>query len=202
MMTAAEGLGEGYRAAVQLVDPIAMNRASAVLARLAAVAAGALIVTGAPLIFVYQPRGGVHWLSTLHALASMLFLGAAAGMLVTALAAAWARDSTWAGSALALAALAVAAGGAFTGQLIAWDMLGLRAVTVGDQYRGMLDAVGDDVRFVLVGGTEIAPDVLLRWTLVHVLVVPAVAIVVGRLLWARLRSWAAEESDGNQTADA
>lgn len=179
-----------------------MNRASAVLARLAAVGGAALVVTGLPLIFLYEPRGGFHWLSTLHGLASMLFLGSTAGLLLAALAAARVRRRTWASWPLALAAFVVAGAGAITGQLIAWDQLGLWAVSAGADGRGMLDAFGDDVRFVLVGGAEVDPSVLLRWTLVHVLAVPAVAVLVGRQLWRRVRGWESAEQGGNQTVES
>jgi hypothetical protein len=186
-----------------VVDVVAMNRASAVLARLAAVGAGALVVTGVPLLFLYEPDGGARWLGTAHGLASMLFLGATAGLLLAALAAAWARDRTWATWPLALGAFVVAGAGAITGQLIGWDQVVPDGATAADDgARGMFDAVAGDVRVVVVGGAEVDPGVLVRWTLVHVVVVSAVAVILGRLLWLRLQAWtAAEEEDGNQTVE-
>ena len=183
--------------AMAVVDPVAMNRASALLARLAAVGAAGLVLTGVPLLFVYEPSGGLHWLSTLHGLASMLFLGAAAGLLLAALAAAWARDRTWAGWALGLAAFVVAGAGALTGQLIAWDALD--PASLGDGARGMFDPLADDVQSVVVGGTHLEPGVLARWTFVHALLVPVLVVAVGRPLWSRLRGW---EDPGSDVDDA
>ena len=59
-----------------LFDPDELNRVVAMLARLAAVAGAALVVTGVPLLFLYDPDGA-GWLSGLHSLASALLLGRA-----------------------------------------------------------------------------------------------------------------------------
>jgi quinol-cytochrome oxidoreductase complex cytochrome b subunit len=97
------------------------------------------------------------------------------------------RHRPWAGWLLPAAALVVAAIGAFTGPLLAWDALGSEAVTVGS-YRGVLDPLGGDVRFVLVGDTEVSQGAYLAWLLVHVLAVPAGVAAVGLPLWRRLRA--------------
>ena len=104
---------------------------------------------------------------------------------------------------IALGAFVVAGAGAITGQLIGWDPVVPDGATAADDgARGMFDAVAGDVRVVVVGGAEVDPGVLLRWTLVHVVVVSAVAVILGRLLWLRLQAWtAAEEEDGNQTVE-
>jgi quinol-cytochrome oxidoreductase complex cytochrome b subunit len=177
------------------IDPAALNRATAWLARLAGVAFAALAVTGVPLIFLYRPNQG-EWLSGLHALASALFLGAAAAMAVVALVGVVTRHRSWAGWVLPVAAFAVAAVGAFTGPPLAWDQLALRAVTVGDSYRGVLDPLGGDVRFVIVGDADVSQGTYLAWLLVHVLAVPAAAVAVGLPLWRRWR--AAERDDPRQ----
>jgi quinol-cytochrome oxidoreductase complex cytochrome b subunit len=177
-------------------DPVALNRAAAWLARLLAVAMAALVVTGLPLILLYQPRGGWSWLSTAHSLASSLFLGAAVAMLALALAVAFARTPPWAGWFLTLGVMVVAVAGSFTGQLLAWDQLGLDSVTVGSSYRGMLDPLGDDVRFLIISGTEVSQGSFLAWLLVHVVAVPAAAVAVGLPLWRRMREDESAESGG------
>jgi quinol-cytochrome oxidoreductase complex cytochrome b subunit len=168
------------------LDPATLNRATAWLVRLAAVAFAALVVTGLPLAVLYGPDD-VEWLSGLHALASTLFLGAAAAMALVALAGALMRHRPWAGWVLPAAALAVAAVGAFTGPLLAWDALGLEAVMLAD-FRGVLDPLGGDVRFVIVGDTEVSQGTYLTWLLVHVIAVPVGAVAVGLPLWRRLRA--------------
>ena len=161
------------------VDAQALNRAATVLSRLAALAAGALVITGVPLILLYRPDGGASWLRTLHSLSSTLFLGAAAGLLVVAVVAAVIRTRTRTGWPLALAAFAVAAAGSFTGNLIAWDQLALWAVTVGGSYSGVIDPLSDEVRFIIVGDLELSQ------TLAHLVAVPAAAALVGWLVWRR-----------------
>jgi quinol-cytochrome oxidoreductase complex cytochrome b subunit len=168
-------------------DPVALNRAAAWLARLLAVALAALVVTGLPLILLYQPRGAWAWLSTAHSLASSLFLGAAVAMLALALAVAFARTPPWAGWFLTLGVVVVAVAGSFTGQLLAWDQLGLEAVQVGS-YRGMLDPLGGNVRFLTIGGTEVSQGSFLAWLLVHLVAVPAAAVAVGLPLWRRMQA--------------
>ncbi len=167
------------------VDAQALNRAATMLSRLAALAAGALVVTGLPLILLYRPVGGASWLRTLHSLSSSLFLGAAAGLLLVAVVAAVIHTRTWTGWPLALAAFAIAAAGSFTGNLIAWDQLGLWAVTVGGSYRGVIDPLSDEVRFIIVGDVEVSQGTYLAWTLAHLVVVPAAAALVGWLVWGR-----------------
>src|SRR5205807_34704 len=50
---------------------------------------------------------------------------------------------------------AVAALASFSGYLLPWDQLGLWAVTVGSDYGGYRAIWGSDVRFALMGRTEV-----------------------------------------------
>ena len=60
----------------------------------------------------------------------------------------------------------------FTGYLLPWDQLALWAVTVGTNMMGYTPVFGNQVRFVLLGGAEIGTDTLLRWYVLHVLMLP------------------------------
>ena len=60
----------------------------------------------------------------------------------------------------------------FTGYLLPWDQLALWAVTVGTNMMGYTPVFGGEVRFVLLGGVEIGPETLLRWYVLHVLLLP------------------------------
>lgn len=184
------------------IDPAVLYRAPVILGRLAAVGAAGLAVTGVPLMVLYEPRGGAAWLRTLHSASSTLFLGATAGLLLVAAVVAIARHRTWLGWPLALGAFAAAAVGSFTGQLLAWDMLALTAVTVGETYRGVIDPLTADVRFVIVGSAEVSQRAYLGWLLVHLVVVPAAATLVGRSLWRRWRRWRAWHTAAVERADA
>jgi quinol-cytochrome oxidoreductase complex cytochrome b subunit len=63
----------------------------------------------------------------------------------------------------------------FTGYLLPWDQLALWAV------------FGDQVRFVLLGGVEIGTDTLLRWYVLHVLMLPFVIVIFMAIHFWRVR---------------
>ena len=58
-----------------------------------------------------------------------------------------------------------------------WDQLALWAVTVGTNMMGYTPVFGNQVRFVLLGGAEIGTDTLLRWYVLHVLMLPFVIVI-------------------------
>jgi ferredoxin len=57
----------------------------------------------------------------------------------------------------------------FTGYLLPWDQLALWAVTVGTNMMGYTPVFGSSVKYVLLGSKEIGNDTLLRWYVLHVL---------------------------------
>src|ERR687885_1324975 len=65
----------------------------------------------------------------------------------------------------------------FTGYLLPWDQLSLWAVTVGTNMMGYTPVFGDQVRFVLLGSKEIGDATLLRWYVLHVLMLPFVVVI-------------------------
>ncbi|MBI4349187.1 MAG: cytochrome b N-terminal domain-containing protein [Elusimicrobia bacterium] len=81
----------------------------------------------------------------------------------------------------------------FTGYLLPWDQLAIWAVTVGTNMAGATPFLGNegpfaslvgmrinnDVRFVLLGGTTVGENTLLRFYVMHCVAVP---LVVGALL--------------------
>src|SRR5271167_1708771 len=81
----------------------------------------------------------------------------------------------------------------FTGYLLPWDQLAIWAVTVGTNMAGATPGLGNegpfgalagmhinnDVRFVLLGGTMVGENTLLRFYVMHCVAVP---LVVGILL--------------------
>jgi quinol-cytochrome oxidoreductase complex cytochrome b subunit len=129
-----------------------------------------------------------------HRLASTVFFVAATGLAGTTIALAALvgrrhRTSAVAGAAVMLVAL----GAGFSGYLLPWDQLALWAVTVGDDVYGVWFAAFDDqVRYVLVGSTEVEQSTYAAWTVVHVIVLPvllaAAGAVVVRVLTAARRT--------------
>ena len=65
----------------------------------------------------------------------------------------------------------------FTGYLLPWDQLALWAVTVGTNMMGYTPVFGSQVRFVLLGGVEIGSATLLRWYVLHVIMLPFVIVI-------------------------
>ena len=168
-------------------DPDDLNRVVALLARLAAVACSVLAVTGLVLMVAYDPDG-LGWLSGLHSLASALLLGCAAGAVACAAGAAMKRARTWAGGPLTFAALAVVAVGMVSGQLVRWT-----AVRPDDQdARGVFGPLGGAVDMVVVGDAELSQGAFAAWVVVHVVVVTALVLVVGRAIRRRRAPWAAD----------
>jgi len=88
----------------------------------------------------------------------------------------------------------------FTGYLLPWDQLALWAVTVGTNMARATPVLGhegpfvpqaitqsNDVRFVLLGGTEVSPSTLLRFYILHCVGVPIFASVLMALHFWRVR---------------
>ena len=66
----------------------------------------------------------------------------------------------------------------FTGYLLPWDQLAFWAVTVGTNIAKEAPVVGEGIRFVLLGGTEIGQSALVRFYVLHVVVLPAAVLVL------------------------
>jgi quinol-cytochrome oxidoreductase complex cytochrome b subunit len=155
-----------------------------------------LAATGVALFFLYRPSAdqalaavdvttgsAVTALRTVHrAAASLTLLTAvgAVGVFVTTPG----RKRT---RAMSAALVAVVAAAAFTGYLLPWDQLALRAVTAGEGLSGYRPMFGDRVRFVLIGGTEVRPDTILRWLGVHAVVLTPLALLLVIFLWRQRR---------------
>jgi len=75
----------------------------------------------------------------------------------------------------------------FTGYLLPWDQLALWAVTVGTNMMGYTPVFGSQVRFVLLGSKEIGNDTLLRWYVLHVLMLPFTIVIFMAVHFWRVR---------------
>ena len=76
---------------------------------------------------------------------------------------------------------------AFTGYLLPWDQLAVWAVTVGTEMGGSVPAIGNQVRFALLGGPVIGPETLLRWYTLHVLFLPFIIVIFISIHFWRVR---------------
>src|ERR1700686_5807781 len=75
----------------------------------------------------------------------------------------------------------------FTGYLLPWDQLALWAVTVGTNMMGYTPVFGSSVKYVLLGSKEIGNDTLLRWYVLHVLLLPFVIVIFMAVHFWRVR---------------
>ncbi len=66
----------------------------------------------------------------------------------------------------------------FTGYLLPWDQLAFWAVTVGSEMAGYVPFIGDIVREMLLGGSTVGAPTLLRFYVLHVVVLPLFLMVV------------------------
>jgi hypothetical protein len=153
-----------------------------------------LAATGVPLVFLYRPddpvsgdRPGLWWLRGAHSVASMLFIGAAAGIVAVLAVAFVRRLRVPPGWFAGLAALLVALLGLMSGQLIAWDRLVLEPPTDGSDARGIVDALSEDVRSVVVNGAGVSRGAYAAWAGVHVVAVPLLALGLAGIVRSRGR---------------
>ncbi len=86
----------------------------------------------------------------------------------------------------------------FTGYLLPWDQLAFWAISVGTNMARATPLLGHegpfavldkyhDVRFVLLGGTEVGPSALLRFYVLHVVLLPLIVFVLAGLHFWRIR---------------
>ncbi|MBI5410104.1 MAG: cytochrome b N-terminal domain-containing protein [Nitrospirae bacterium] len=86
----------------------------------------------------------------------------------------------------------------FTGYLLPWDQLAYWAITVGTNMIRATPFIGhegpfalldkyNDVRFMILGGTEIGANALLRFYVLHIVVLPAAAIIFMAVHFWRIR---------------
>ncbi|MCS6845432.1 MAG: cytochrome bc complex cytochrome b subunit [Caldilineales bacterium] len=192
------------------------------LGLLAVVLAAVEIVTGLLLMLYYIPSPDHAYGSIVRLVSEVPFgklvrdlhrLGAEALLVVTALHMARTfltgsykppRRLTWA-TGVGLLALVLAM--SFSGYLLPWDQLAYWAVTVG---AGLADyvpppALGRTLQALLLGGPTVGADTLLRFYLLHVLVIPAAALALFavhyfKVVRAGLSLPASEERVGEDTA--
>jgi quinol-cytochrome oxidoreductase complex cytochrome b subunit len=75
----------------------------------------------------------------------------------------------------------------FTGYLLPWDQLAFWAITVGTAIAGYAPVIGKDIQFLLMGGTSVGQEALLRFYVLHVAVLPSVLILMIAIHFWRIR---------------
>lgn len=64
----------------------------------------------------------------------------------------------------------------FTGYLLPWDQLAFWAVTVGTNMAGAVPLAGDEIRYVMLGGDTVAQSALLRFYVLHCVLIPVAMV--------------------------
>ena len=72
----------------------------------------------------------------------------------------------------------------FTGYLLPWDQLAFWAITVGTNIAAYGPVIGDQVKFLLLGGHVIGPITLLRFYVLHCVMLPlAMLLLISLHVW-------------------
>ncbi len=179
--------------------------ARSILLGILCVAAGVLVVTGIALFFLYRPTTQQAWpgvfteshdwdvrlssgLRLIHRFAAWLAVPTAIATGVVVAVGRSPTASRWTGPALGIAFPITAFAASFTGFLLPWDQLALSAVTVGSNVQGYRILFDPVVRFVLIGGVEVSPQTVIRWLLLHVLLLGPALVALVVLGWRRQRA--------------
>jgi len=72
----------------------------------------------------------------------------------------------------------------YTGYLLPWDQLAFWAVTVGTNIISAMPVIGKQIRFLVLGGNIVGENALLRFYVLHVLILPLFAFLfIGIHFW-------------------
>src|SRR5579864_5612344 len=76
----------------------------------------------------------------------------------------------------------------YTGYLLPWDQLAFWAITVGTYIVSAMPFIGRRVRFISLGGNLVGENALLRFYVLHCVVLPLIAIILVAVHFWRVRS--------------
>jgi quinol-cytochrome oxidoreductase complex cytochrome b subunit len=94
------------------------------------------------------------------------------------------REFNW---VVGVGLLLLTLGLSFTGYLLPWDQLAFWAITVGSNIAAYAPVIGNTLRFLLLGGHVIGPMTLLRFYVLHCVILPLAALVLLSLHVWRVR---------------
>jgi quinol-cytochrome oxidoreductase complex cytochrome b subunit len=75
----------------------------------------------------------------------------------------------------------------FTGYLLPWDQLAFWAITVGTSIAGYAPVFGKEIRFLLLGDSNVGQEALLRFYVLHVAVLPVLISLLVAIHFWRIR---------------
>ncbi len=90
----------------------------------------------------------------------------------------------------------------YTGYLLPWDQLAFWAITVGTNILSAMPIIGKTIRFESLGGNVVGANALLRFYVLHCVVLPLIAIVLVAVHFWRVQKdgglTVREENDGKR----
>lgn len=89
----------------------------------------------------------------------------------------------------------------FTGYLLPWDQLAYWAITVGTAMASYVPLIGDTVKEILLGGSSVGGETLIRFYVLHIAVLPVSLIAVLTVHIWRWRKDAMLTMDSEQGGD-
>ena len=75
----------------------------------------------------------------------------------------------------------------YTGYLLPWDQLAYWAVTVGSNIASAVPVMGSKIRFLMLGGTAVNANALLRFYVLHCVILPLAAMLLIAIHFWRIR---------------
>jgi cytochrome b6 len=75
----------------------------------------------------------------------------------------------------------------YTGYLLPWDQLAFWAITVGSNIVSSIPVLGAKIRFLMLGGHSVNANALLRFYVLHCVILPLVAIIFIAVHFWRIR---------------
>ncbi|MGZ4814779.1 MAG: cytochrome b N-terminal domain-containing protein [Terriglobales bacterium] len=75
----------------------------------------------------------------------------------------------------------------YTGYLLPWDQLAYWAVTVGSNIASAVPVIGSDIRFLMLGGHQVNANALLRFYVLHCMILPLTLILFVAIHFWRIR---------------
>jgi len=194
------------------VRPVTVTRARSVILGALSIEVIVLVVTGAILYVAYVPtatqafgpgfpdaEGGelAQFLRLIHRWAAWLAVPTS----VTAAALLGLRgrpaERTAPGLAVGGGLVAATVAALLTGFLLPWNQIALSVVTVGGSLSGYTWLRDDDLLFVVIDGTEVAPSTLLKWLVLHVVVLGGATVALVALAWRRTHGAADPPNDAD-----
>jgi len=75
----------------------------------------------------------------------------------------------------------------YTGYLLPWDQLAYWAITVGSNIASAVPVMGEKIHFLLLGGNAVNANALLRFYVLHCMILPLTAMFFVAIHFWRIR---------------